>query len=101
MRALILGLLLTLLFAGRGLARDPDKHGPSTAGPWDHTLERAGQPLQLSCLAIPSLEKHEGPGYVGGGKLFHGEGRGPADGTMNRPPAPEPAPQDDYELPRF
>jgi hypothetical protein len=77
-----LGIVFMLLFAQVGVARDPDNHGPSTAGPEDHNLDRAGQPQLLSRFAIPGIEKHEGPGYVGGGKLIHGDGRGPTDGTF-------------------
>jgi hypothetical protein len=62
--------------------RDPDHHGPSTASEADHTFERAGYPKNVSHLAVPSLDPHAGPGYIGGSKLFGGDSRGPCDGTF-------------------
>ncbi|MCE9530907.1 MAG: hypothetical protein K8T89_07265 [Planctomycetes bacterium] len=57
------------------------KH-PPTANPQDHNNQRAGNPQVVSRHATPSVEKHEGLGYVGGGKLIKGDARGPADGTF-------------------
>jgi hypothetical protein len=83
-RSLTLSIaILSISFPGRGLADEVNRPpAPSTAGPEDHTFERAGMPQNISRLATPSVGKHEGPGYVGGGKLIHGDGRGPADGTF-------------------
>jgi hypothetical protein len=77
-----IGIVLSLLFCQGALGRDPDKHGPMTTCPEDHNFDRAGQPQLISHFAIPSIQKHEGPGYIGGGKLVHGDARGPADGTF-------------------
>ena len=82
MRVQILAIALCMMISGPATARDPDKLGPSTASPADHTFERAGLPSNVSRLAIPSVEKHEGPGYIGGGRLIRGDSRGPADGTF-------------------
>jgi hypothetical protein len=83
-RALIIGLaIVSLCFPCRGLADDVKRlPAPSTAGPEDHNFERAGMPQIISCLATPSVSTHEGPGYVGGGRLIHGDCRGPTDGTF-------------------
>jgi hypothetical protein len=83
-RALTIGIaILTICFPGRGLADDAQRPpAPSTAGPQDHTFERAGMPQNISRLAVSSVGKHEGPGYVGGGRLIHGDSRGPTDGTF-------------------
>ena len=48
----------------------------------DHTFARSGQSASMSRMARPSLSSREAPGYVGGGRLIHGDARGPADGTF-------------------
>jgi hypothetical protein len=47
-----------------------------------HTHERAGTVKQFSKFAIGGIGSHEAGGYIGGGKLVHGEGKGPLDGTF-------------------
>jgi hypothetical protein len=49
--------------------------------PPEHTMERAGCPLEASCLAKPGRGPKYDGGYVGGGCLLGGAGRGPLDGT--------------------
>ncbi len=48
----------------------------------DHTQARAGNANVVAPWARPALTAKESPGYVGGGKLFGGEARGPIDGTF-------------------
>lgn len=50
--------------------------------PAPHTHERAGTVKPYSRLATGSISSHESGGYVGGGRLVGGEGRGVADGTF-------------------
>jgi hypothetical protein len=52
------------------------------SGPEGHTNERSGNPQNTSCLAIPGIEKHEGPGLIGGSRLIHGDGPQRYDGTF-------------------
>jgi len=83
MRATFLSLSVLLVTAASGMAQErkllPHR---STAGPEDHTMERAGNPLELSPFAKPGIEKHEGPGLIGGSRLFHGDGPVAYDGTF-------------------
>jgi len=83
MRRILLTVVAVLGVAGLAGAQE-NKLLPhrSTAGPQDHTMERAGQPRQLSHFAKPGIEKHEGPGLIGGGKLIHGDGPVAYDGTF-------------------
>jgi hypothetical protein len=46
-----------------------------------HTPARAGHPQHIAWYAVPGLSPKETGGYVGGGCLFRGTVRGPADGT--------------------
>ena len=84
MRTLFFGVLtLALVDAESGWAGEKKLiPGSPTTCAEDHTFERAGMPRSVSRLAIPSIEKHEGYGYVGGGKLVRGDARGPSDGTF-------------------
>ncbi len=40
----------------------------------DHTMERAGYPKEISKIASPGVTRRYALGYVGGGKLIHGDG---------------------------
>lgn len=50
--------------------------------PAQHTHEATRTVNPVGKHAVPGIERHETGGYVGGGKLVHGEGRGPTDGTF-------------------
>lgn len=50
--------------------------------PSPHTHERAGTVKPYSRLAAPGKSPHESGGYIGGGKLVRGEGRGVTDGVF-------------------
>lgn len=39
-------------------------------------------PATISRHATASIEKHEGPGVIGGSRLFKGDARAPYDGTF-------------------
>ena len=62
---------------------DPDPVRPECVAPSsaDHTLDRAGHPERVSCLAEPSNTPHYTGRYVGGGCAHRGDDRGPNDGT--------------------
>ena len=65
--------------------RDTEKLASRTTAfvtPTLHTHERAGTTNPISRWAVAGLSSHESGGYIGGGKLVHGEGRGVADGTF-------------------
>lgn len=50
--------------------------------PAPHTHERAGTDKPYSHLAAAGKSSHESGGYIGGGKLVRGEGRGVTDGVF-------------------
>jgi hypothetical protein len=79
----------TLLFAaalgGFVAAEDKEPHAARTTKfivPSPHTHERAGTDKPYSIFAAAGKSSHESGGYIGGGKLVHGEGRGVAEGVF-------------------
>jgi len=67
------------------VAADPDRfveRTPLPKHPPDHTPERAGLICPVARYAVPGVSRYEAGGYVGGGALFRGGGRGPCDGTF-------------------
>jgi len=83
MRAGLIVLTVLACVSSRGLAQET-KHlpHPSTASEADHNFSRAGNPQSQSRFATMSLEAKEGPGLIGGGKLFGGDGPASTDGTF-------------------
>lgn len=71
-------------FASAG-DKDTEKFASRTTAfitPSPHTHERAGTSKTISRWAVAGISSHETGGYIGGGKLIHGEGRGVQDGTF-------------------
>lgn len=84
MRASVLIISLVLVFSPMcAVAKEKKLFAPvSTTSELDHDQARAGMPQNISRWATPSIEKREGPGYIGGGKLIRGDARASTDGTF-------------------
>jgi len=72
--------LASLLLAGVAFGEE-EKDPCKPAEDKGHTMERAGYPQHLSCLAAPSNTPAYTNYYVGGGAPCHGEGPNAEDGT--------------------
>lgn len=83
MRSAVFTFTILISFTASANAQE-HKLFPNTSlsGPQDHTLEKAGNPQEISRWAKPSIEKHEAPGLVGGSRLIRGDGPGEYDGTF-------------------
>lgn len=84
MRALA-AILVAVAFAGAARAEEKEPFAARTSKfviPARHTAEGTGTTKPLSRLATGGIGSHESGGYIGGGKLVHGEGRGVAEGTF-------------------
>ena len=57
-------------------------HRPKSTQPTPHTVEQAGFPQEVSCIAKKSYGPHYSGGYVGGGTSFGGTGRCGHQGTF-------------------
>jgi hypothetical protein len=72
--------LLPFLFLGL-IAAEPKDEKPQ---PWqvpNHTMQRAGYPLDIACYAAPSITHSYVGYYVGGGAPCGGRLPGPNEGT--------------------
>jgi hypothetical protein len=78
MRRLVCATVLLTLLAVEARAADENHLGYDMPS---QTPARAGCPSVISCLAIPSKTTAYSGYYVGGGKVFGGNGCGPVDGT--------------------
>lgn len=84
MRAIVVGVLL-VAFSGSSSAEDKEPFAARISNfifPKPHTHERAGTAKPYSHLAASGVSSHESGGYVGGGKLVRGEGRGETEGVF-------------------
>jgi hypothetical protein len=79
MRRMVWATLVLGLMAARLHAADDENHLGRDIPL--HTMERAGYPLIVSKLAIPSQTPAYYGYYVGGGRVFGGTGAGPLEGT--------------------
>lgn len=79
--------LVALLSAVGGTCSAEEKEPfPARTTAWlipaQHNHERTHTVNPVGNHAVPSKSQYESGGYIGGGKLVHGEGRGVTDGTF-------------------
>ncbi len=80
-----LAAVLLSVLVGEAYAEEREPFASRTTPfliPAVHTHERAGTVNPISKHAVAGKSSHESGGYVGGGKLVHGEGRSVQDGTF-------------------
>lgn len=84
MRTLALVALLSAI--GNTCSAEEKEPFPARTTPWlfpaQHTHERTHTVNPVGNHAVPGKSQYESGGYIGGGKLVHGEGRGVQDGTF-------------------
>jgi hypothetical protein len=80
MRRLVWAALVLGLMTARVRAAD-DEFKLSQEFPYQQNPARAGFPRIVSCLAIPSQTPAYYGYFVGGGRVFGGNGAGPLEGT--------------------
>lgn len=83
MRA-IAAILICSILNGVAAAEEKEPFAARTTTfviPPRHTAEGTGTTKPLSRLATGGISPHESGGYIGGGKLVRGEGRGVAEGV--------------------